>query len=219
MDERNWFITERWQQYDAERRANVLRIIAIGAFYSIHLLNYWSSQGRISGLGFFQLGSDGPLDPTFHASITMLAMAWSMLCLGIMLSLRRHLLPWWLKYVSTGCDLFLLSSVLYLASGPRSPLVAGYFLLIAMATLRMNLPLVRFTTVGSLCGYVCLLGSAKWPEFFGKGEADNSIPRYHQLIVLLALILCGVVLGQVVRSVRKMATEYQHLQSAERDKA
>ena len=38
--DRSWFIVERWQEFEGEGRTNLLRIIAIGAFYGIELVNY-----------------------------------------------------------------------------------------------------------------------------------------------------------------------------------
>lgn len=38
-EDRDWYIIGRWQEYDGERRANLLRIIGIGAFYLIELIN------------------------------------------------------------------------------------------------------------------------------------------------------------------------------------
>ena len=37
---------------------------------------------------------------------------------------------------------------------------------------------------------------------------DQTVPRYHQLIFVLALVLAGVVLGQIVRRVRTLADSY-----------
>ena len=36
-----WRIVERWQEYEGELRANLLRIAGIGLFYGIKLLNYY----------------------------------------------------------------------------------------------------------------------------------------------------------------------------------
>ena len=44
-----------WQAYEAESRANLLRIVAIGAFYLVHLWSYFSAQGKVPNCGFFQL--------------------------------------------------------------------------------------------------------------------------------------------------------------------
>ena len=38
--DRQWFIVNRWQQYESERRANIIRVIGIIVFYSVELANY-----------------------------------------------------------------------------------------------------------------------------------------------------------------------------------
>ena len=206
--DRQWYIAERWQQYEAEGRANLLRIVGVGAFYTVHLLHYYASLGKLPQLGFLQLGGAESVDRQFHVAVTLLAVAWTMLALGLLLCLQRQIFPAWLKYFSTGCDVVLLTSILTLADGPRSALVVGYFVILALATLRISLPLVRFATIGCLVGYLCLLGCAKWPASFGKGAIDISVPRYQQLIVLIAIALTGIILGQVVRRVRHMADDF-----------
>ncbi len=46
--DRSWYITERWQQFEGEARANQLRIIAIGSFYLIHLWNHFTHRSTIN---------------------------------------------------------------------------------------------------------------------------------------------------------------------------
>jgi hypothetical protein len=72
----------------------------------------------------------------------------------------------------------------------------------------MNLPLVRVATCGAMVGYLVLLGYAKWPERFGRGTVDVRVPRHEQLMVLAALALAGIMLGQIVRRVRRMSQEF-----------
>ena len=211
--ERNWFIAQRWQAYDAEARANLLRIIAIGAFYAVHLWSYFSSQGKLPQFGFWQLAEPGEVGQRFHVLVTLLAVAWAMLALGILLALQQRIFPRWLPYFSTGCDIVLLTSIICLGSVARSPLVAGYFLILVLATLRLSLPLIWFATGGSALAYLCVLGCAKWPSTFGidaiaPAAVDIRVPRYHQVIVMLAIILAGVMLGQIVRRVRRLAEEF-----------
>jgi len=106
-------------------------------------------------------------------------------------------------------DALFLSGVLCISSGPRSPLVVGYFLIVALSALRFSLPLVRVATVAALLGYVGVLGSAKWPAAFGLAtDVDYTVPRVHQLIVLTGLALTGIVVGQVIRRVRRLAEDY-----------
>jgi hypothetical protein len=196
--DRQWFIVGRWEEYDAEARANLLRIIGIAVFYAIHLLNY-----RGLHLLFLQLPASEDIDQGFHLAITLLAIAWMMVSLGVLLCLRRRFFPSSLKFVSTGCDLVLLTSILTVADGPRSPLVVGYFLILALAALRFSLPLTWFATAGSLVGYLLLLGYARW-----FSQRDLTVERYHELLILAALALCGIVLGQAIRRVRRMAEHY-----------
>ncbi len=198
--DRQWQIIERWQEYDGEKRANLLRLIAIAAFYSIHLYDYRSGKALLEGDALESL-------KRFHLAVTCLAVAWTMLSLGVLLCLRQRIFPRWLKFVSTGGDLVLLTSILCVGSGPRSPLIAAYFLIIILSGLRLSLPLVRCSTVGAMLGYIVLLGLAKWPERFGRAGAELQVPRFEQLMLLAALALSGVTLGQIIRRVREMAEE------------
>jgi hypothetical protein len=211
--ERDWFVAQRWQAYDAESRANLLRIVAIGAFYVVHLWTYFSSQGRLPKLGFWQFAEAGEINRQFHVLVTLIAVAWAMLALGILLALQQRIFPRWLPYFSTACDLVLLTSIICLGSAARSPLVSGYFLILVLATLRLSLPLVWFSTAGSVLAYLAVLGAAKWPErlgitkLVGETAVELRVPRYHQAITLLAIVLAGVMLGQIVRRVRRLAME------------
>lgn len=194
--DRQWFIIGRWQEYEGEARANVLRIVGIAAFYVVELVNYYGLR-----LGFFEMPK--VVDQPYHQAVTALAVAWTMVALGVLLCLRQQFFPAALKFVSTGCDVVLLTCILTVSDGPRSPLLVGYFLLIALSAIRFNLPLVRFTTVASMGGYLFLLGYAKWFT-----TRDLRVPRYYQIIFLLALACTGIVLGQVIRRVYALAKEY-----------
>ena len=46
--DRQWFIVSRWQQYEGEARANLLRIVGIGSFYIIE-----TSTATAAGLASF----------------------------------------------------------------------------------------------------------------------------------------------------------------------
>ena len=187
-ENRQWFIVGRWQEYEGESRANLFRIAGIGLFYGVELANYWA----------------GDVGRPFHQAVTALALAWAFVALGVLICLTQHVFPASLKFLSTAADLVLLTIILMLADGPKSPLVVAYFLLIVLALLRFSLPLVWFSCGGSILCYMFLLGYAKW---FAAGR-DIHVPRYQQEIFVLALALTGIILGQVVRRVRRMALEY-----------
>ena len=75
---RQWFIVGRWEEYEGESRANLLRIISIGAFYIVELLNHY----------YFEV-----VDERFHQTVTALAVAWTMVALATHLCLRRRIFP------------------------------------------------------------------------------------------------------------------------------
>ena len=206
MNDRRWYIVGRWQEYEGEARANLLRTIGIGAFYTIELLNYHGLR-----LGWLELPKVQGVDLRFHQAVTAVAAAWVMTSLGVFFCLRRQTFPWVLKYVSTTADIVYLTGILMLADGPRSALAVGYFLIIALAGLRFSLPLVWFATGGSMGAYLFLLGYGRW---FAAPERNLRIERYQELIFLLALALSGIVLGQILRRVRRIAEDYARRPSA-----
>src|SRR5687768_3718379 len=98
--DRQWFIVGRWQEYDGEARANLLRIVGIATFYILELINY-----RGLHLGFLELPKVQGVDEAFHRAVTALAAGWAALALAIHLCLRRRVFPSGLKYFSTAGDL------------------------------------------------------------------------------------------------------------------
>jgi hypothetical protein len=194
--ERQWYIVNRWEEYEGESRANLLRIIGLAAFYAIELCNYHGLR-----LGVLEMP---PLaSRPFHLAVTMLVASWLMVCVGVLLCRVQGYFPFGLKYISTCCDLLLLTAILALADGPKSPLLVGYFLILALAGLRFHVRLIWCATAGAVCGYLFLLGYARW-----FSEGDTRVPRYAQLIFLAGLVLTGVVLGQIVRRTRRIAEDY-----------
>lgn len=202
-----WHIVGRWQEYEGESRANLLRIIGIAAFYAIELVNYHGLH-----LGFLELPKQEGISASFHQAVTALSVAWTMVGLGVYLCLSQRFFPGALKYVSTALDLVLLTVMLMLADGPRSPLVVGYFLVVVLSGLRFNLPLVRCATAGAIVGYLVVSGYARW---FTERQ-DLRVPRYHQLMILVALALTGITLGQIIRRVRRLAVDYASRSAAQR---
>ena len=192
VTERQWFIASRWEEYDGESRVNLLRIVAIGAFYIVQLIQFY----------VIAKGSADQLP--FHQKATAIAVAWAMLALAVMLCLRSRIFPTALKYCSALGDLLLLTAIAALAAGPHSPLVLAYFVIIALAALRFSLPLVWFSTLGAMIGYWSLVGLADKKWF----DPHHAVPPVTQLITLLSLAITGIVAGQVVRRVKGLAEEY-----------
>ena len=226
--EHAWHIAQRWQQFDGELRANLLRIAAVGVFYCLHCWNYLGAQGKLPAWlssptldklsALAALGkADFVVDKRFHLLATLLALAWILVAAAVHLCLRNRVFPRGLSATVAAFDLVLLTAVLCISNGPRSPVVAAYFLVIVLSGLRFDLRLVRLTTVGAALGYLCVLGMAKWPATFGRpADLDVRVPRYHQLVTLAAIVLCGIFVGQIVRQVRIAAEEYAERRNKER---
>ncbi|MBI4871747.1 MAG: hypothetical protein HY814_09275 [Candidatus Riflebacteria bacterium] len=194
--ERRRLIAGRWQEFEGEARANLLRVLAVCAFYLVELANYHGVD-----LGVLQYPKVASVDTSFHTTMTALCVVWIMLAWLVSLALRRQVFPSKLKVLSTACDICLMTAVLLLADGPRSPLLVGYFYLVNLAGLRLDPPLVRFATGASMFGYLVLLANARWYR-----EALR-VPRYHQVLFLLALAMTGLCLGQTIRRMRNLADE------------
>ncbi len=195
--DRHWFIVSRWQQFDGERRVNLIRIIGILLFYLVELANYHGVN-----LGFWQWPKRAELTEEMHFQITVVAVGWVAISLGVFTCLKRRFFPSWLIYATVAGDIILLTSIMVIVEEPSSPLLVIYFLLLAMAATRFSLPLLRFATATAGLAYLFLLGGAKWFEI------GTAVPRHEQAITLLSIILTGVVLGQTIRRVRTLANTY-----------
>lgn len=193
--ERRWYIVGRWQELAGETHANLLRVVAIGAFYSIQLIHRHG----------FAVAS--PAEDRFHRGASLLAAIGVFCSLAVQLSIRRRFFPPALKFLSTAADLALVTGVAALGAGPQSPMRLAYFVVIVLASLRFNLPLVWFATLGSLVGYLMLVGRADRVWF----DAEHAVPPVEQLVTLASLGLVGILTGQVLRRMRSLATQYQSL--------
>ena len=192
-----WTRLSRWQEYRGELRANLVRLAGIAVFYAVELASY-----RGVHLGPLQL--EATRDARTHDALTALAVAWTTLALAIHLALWRRYFPRALPYVSTGLDLALLTMLLVLVDGPRSPAVTVYFLILALATLRFRLPLVWCATAGALLSY----GVVLWYVRYWAPAPERIIPRYAQVLFAVSLVLCGVIQGQLIRQVRGLAHDF-----------
>jgi len=193
----NWHIVRRWQEYEGEARANLLRLIALAGFYCVHLLNYYGLR-----FGELSISPGAGLDRRFHIAATALACCWAAIGVAVHYALQRRFFPAYLKTMSTLGDILVLTLMLLIADGPRSPLVSVYFLIVALAGLRFSIPLVWLATGGCLASYLIIIANAFWfrPQF--------RVARYHEAIVALSLLVLGVLVGQILRAVRRMAADY-----------
>ena len=91
-----------------------------------------------------------------------------------------------------------------LAKWIASPLVMEMFLVLAIASLRFRIGLIWFATLGAMICYMLLVGSVDATWF----DSKHSTPVLTQAITLCSLAATGVVLGQIVRTPRRMADAF-----------
>lgn len=190
--------TSRWLEYEGEMRVALLRVVLIALFYVVQLYH------------FLMLSDRSVAEQIFHRQATYLAAAWFFVSLGVLVALSRHWLPRSMKYLTAGLDVVFLTAIAALGSGPASPLVFGYGLLITQAGLRGSLPLVWFATLSAMVGYLALVAMRddSWLD------AHHVTPVIEQLVVQLTLAATGIVVGQLVRLPRRVSEEMLKLQMA-----
>jgi hypothetical protein len=192
----SWADVRRVESWAGEVRVNLIRLVALVAFYGYHLLNVYLYR------------DDAEAGGPFHASATALALSWGIMVLVLHFVLSRRVMPPWLAYASVTWDIVLVTILVAAAGGPRSPLVLLYFLVVATAPLRLSLRLVYLATLGCVVAYVLLLG---WYVFLVVGReayyTDTAlrIPRTQQVIFVLVLAGVGLLAGQAIRQTRRLA--------------
>ena len=194
-----WDDVRRLEEWAGEVRVNLIRLTGIVLFYGRHVVEY-----LLASPGAYVRGP-------YHLRATWIAAAWAASVLLVRFQLARRVVPPWLKYATTAWDLFLVTLLCMVAGGPRSPLTLLLFLVVAMAPLRLSLRLVYATTAGAILSYLCLLAYYAWfkigrQKYYSTPELR--IPRSEEAIYVLALLVAGLLAGQVVRQARRMAGGY-----------
>ena len=174
----------------------------IVVFYSIQLTYYLT------------LEAVGDSDRIFHRQVTFAAIAWLFLSMSVFIALRGGFMPPILKYIATGIDLGLVTMLAWLGQGPNSPLVLAMFVILAIASIRFRIGLIWFATLGSMTCYMILVAAVDANWF----DSQHSTPVLTQAITLCALGSTGVVLGQIVRTPRRMADAFLERADQMKDK-
>jgi hypothetical protein len=189
---KSWHIASRWQEFEGEMRSAVLRVILVVMFYTIQLVHHST------------LEVVGGAEQLFHRQVTLAAVAWLFLSMSILIALRGGFMPPLLKYIVTAIDLGLVAWLASLGQGPNSPLVLALFVVVAIAALRFRIGLVWFATLGAMVAYMILVGSVDTSWF----DSNHMTPLLKQAISLCSIASTGIVLGQLVRTPRRMANAF-----------
>lgn len=197
LSEPSWRIAVRWQEYDGELRACLIRMLAVVLFYGIFLTQYRTLAAQEGG-------------SLLHQRVTAIALAWLLLSLGTVLCLLARMLPVWLKYLTTLIDVALLTALCWVGHGPDSPMVMGYFLILSMAALRFRIGLIALATLASIAGYMALVGSRDDTWW----DSNHTTSVLQQSITVASLVCVGWVLGQCIHVARRVAMSY-HVRTAD----
>src|SRR5215475_1533082 len=120
-----WSAAQRLEGLAGEVRVNLIRLVALVAFYGHHLVNV------------FLIGDDSSLKGDYHVVATSLVLAWALAVLIIHYCLLRRWIPLALKYVVTAWDILLITTLLMAGGDGRSMLAVLYFLVVIAAPLRL----------------------------------------------------------------------------------
>lgn len=190
-EEPAWEAAQRVEAWAGEVRVNLIRIVAIAAFYGNHLANV-----------FFRWT---PLPPGFHHAATLVTVVWAAGAAGLHLALQNRKPHAALPSSAVAFDAAMITVLLLLTDGARTPLVLLYFLLVATSILRVRIRLVWVATLLALAGYLAVLGHDRW----GRELAPElRVPRPHQVITAIGIACMGLLAGQAVRQARRFARDY-----------
>jgi len=184
-----WSASQRLEGLAGEVRVNLIRLVALVAFYGHHLVNV------------FVIRDDPALQGAYHTVVTCLVLAWALSVLVIHYGLMRRWVPAALKFIVTVWDILLITTLLMVGGDGRSMLAVLYFLVIVAAPLRLSLPLVWLATLGTMAGYAFFLGYVRWQL---KLPLELRTSRPQQIVFLLALGAAGLLAGQFVRQCRRL---------------
>ena len=192
----DWDQSLRPEAWAGEIRVNLIRLAAIVLFYGRHLIEW------------FLAAANAPIRGRYHLAVTGLVLLWTVLALLLHGWLSRRYFEPWMKYLAIAVDGLMITLLCILAGGPRTPLVLVYFGLIASSPLRLSIRAVYFATAVAMISYLILLGHYAWYQIgFRRYYAtpELRLPRSEEIITLLAMLVCGLFAGQVVRQIRRIA--------------
>ena len=164
-------------------------MVAIAAFYGQHLINYYVRKMA-------------DLTPQYHLVVTGIAMSWTAAALALHVGLTRRRNLRHLGYAAVAWDSFMATSLLIVSDGPQSPLLVVLLLIVATASLRVDLRLVWVASLLVILSYGVVCGHSRWIR------PESRVPVHHHVIFVLALGSAGLLAGQGVRQTRRFARNY-----------
>jgi hypothetical protein len=194
-----WEAARRVESFAGEIRVNRLRLAAIIVFYARFLIDIFLNPLHRQFGGRYLL------------LVTLIVLAWSAQVIWLHWALSRRRVGEKLKFISVIWDLVMVTLLGIAAGGPRTPLMLLYFIVIASAPLRMSLAVVWVATLGAIAGDAIVIMYYAWYVIgFHKYYAtpELRLSRSSEFIWFLSLGVAGLLAGQVVRQMRRVAGGY-----------
>ena len=168
---------QRKETWEGDMKANRIRIAALFIFAINECLNYY----------VFHV-----VDKRFHIGSLLVVFMW-FVCAGIFQwMLRHHVWSERAPYLMVSVDLLWMTWLLFLADGPKSPLVAIYFLIIALSGIRLSPRLCLYSSGAAVFGYLSVL------QFVKNQAPQFMVPRSHETIVILSLFFMGIIMAHLM---------------------
>ena len=180
----------RIEAWAGEVRVNLIRLAALAMFYSYHVLNAFVINDVLALRG------------RFHQTVSLVVFVWAAGAVLLHVVLARRLMRPSLPLTIVAWDIVMVTALLCVCENPRSMVVTAYFLIIASASLRFSLPPVYLSVVGSLMGYLVFLGHTRYVLQVAE---ELRVPQTNQIVFGIALLVAGLLAGQSVRQVRRIA--------------
>ena len=177
---------QRRETWAGDVKANFIRMVALVIFTINEIFNYYLLHA---------------VDKRFHIGSLIIISLWVIASINFHILLRRHWLPRATPYLMPSVDIFLVTWLILLGDGPKSPLVGIYFLIIALAALRLYPAAVLYTSCASAIGYL-----ATW-IFVKHQKPIFAVPHFHVVITILCLLFMGIILAHGLTRVYVLLSE------------
>jgi hypothetical protein len=202
MSDDRWADARRLEAWAGEVRVNLLRAVALIVFYGHHLLDVYIYGGDRS-----------PEAAVYHANVTAIVLAWTGTVVVLYVCLSRRWVPPGLKYAATFWDIAMISTLVMTSpAGPRSSLLYLYFVVLASAPLRLSLPLIYATTLGTMAAATLVMGHYVFyrvgrDDYYAAGSSYR-IEKSSEIVFLLSIGAAGLFAGQLVRQAQRLVRGY-----------
>ena len=176
------------EEKTGEEKVNIIRLIAITVFFLNQIFNY-----HLTGI----------VQSNLHFRALWIIACWEIFAVAAWYWInRRNSYTRWMKYASTGIDAFFLTFVIIALEAHSGSLISLYYILIVNSALRYSQRAILVATGFSAACYAMV-----WYFSFSNPNIIP-VPFYAAVIYVNAMIVTGLVVGYVVKGMRKLVLEF-----------